>query len=144
MEFLFSTTCRRRSCCGSTRAGHPAGSFPCLRCGWRTKMGRAPAPPLWPPLPPPEGGAAGPGPGHLWRVTGTLWLCLCSSPAQPRTLGEQTTFIHSPLSVPRVLSVLVFNDFHQNRKQIFIFFFKKVGLRLCFSVFMPPPVHSNV
>lgn len=93
--FPFRFTCRRRSCCGSTRAGHPTGSSPCLRCGWRTRTGRAPAPPPWPPLPPPEGGAAGRGLGRLLRMSGLIRLRLCSSPTPPRTLWEDATFILS-------------------------------------------------
>lgn len=101
MEFPLNTTCHRRSCCGSTRAGRLAGSSPCLRCGSRTMTGRAPAPPPWPPLPPPEGGATRLGPGHLWRENGLMRLYLCSSLTPPRTLWEKpdkhTTFIQLPL-----------------------------------------------
>lgn len=80
-------TCRKRSCCGSTRAGHPAGSSPCPRCEWRMRMAHAPARLPWPLLPQPEGGAAGlvPGcPGVLTR----LWPC--SSPTPPRSLLVET------------------------------------------------------
>lgn len=101
---ILNTTCRRRSCCGSTRAGRPTGSSPCLRYGSRTRTGRAPAPLRWPPLPPPEGGAAGPGPGQLWRMTGPTRPCLCSSLTPPRTLREEIktkhiAFINSLVSV---------------------------------------------
>lgn len=81
-------TCRRTSCCGSTRAGRPAGSSPCLRCGWRRTTGRAPAPPPWPPLPPHEEGAAGPAPARPARTTGPGGFC--SSPTPPRTLRGRT------------------------------------------------------
>lgn len=91
--FVLKSTCHRTSCCGLIHAGHPTGSFPCLRCGLKKRMGHAPSLPLWPPLPLPEGAAAGPKQSQLLTMTGLGDFC--SSPTPPRTLREETQKYYS-------------------------------------------------
>lgn len=80
-------TCRMRSYYGWIRAGHLAGFFPCLHCGWKTMRERVPdpRPSHHPPLLPGLEGAA----LRCWRKREMQRFC--SSPALPMTLKKEIT-----------------------------------------------------